>query len=302
MTAQRQWTPDGAALVFSANRRDDRRVRAAGTRDLRSAAGGRRREGAHEPARPRRRSRRLARRQAHRVHRLRRPAPGLPGDAALHHEPRRQRLEARAGCARPRRRRTPSGAETGKGSILQYHRPGEHEGRLHHARRAGDDDRRRRSAGATSAGPTAADRSPCRTRGRVAFTQTHARSSRPTSPWPPRDRRRSGSRASTTISSARRRSAPWRRSGSRSSFDKRKIQGWIVKPPGFDAKKKYPLMLEIHGGPFANYGAALRDRDAALRGGGLRRALHQSARQHQLRRGVRQPHPPRLSRATTTTT
>ena len=32
------------------------------------------------------------------------------------------------------------------------------------------------------------------------------------------------------------------------------IQGWIVKPPGFDPKRKYPLLLEIHGGPFANYG------------------------------------------------
>ena len=39
-----------------------------------------------------------------------------------------------------------------------------------------------------------------------------------------------------------------------SSFDKRKVQGWVVKPPGFDAQKKYPLILEIHGGPFANYG------------------------------------------------
>jgi acylaminoacyl-peptidase len=39
-----------------------------------------------------------------------------------------------------------------------------------------------------------------------------------------------------------------------SSHDKRKIQGWIVKPPHFDAKKKYPLILEIHGGPYANYG------------------------------------------------
>ncbi len=34
----------------------------------------------------------------------------------------------------------------------------------------------------------------------------------------------------------------------------RMIHGWIVKPAGFDAKKKYPLILEIHGGPFANYG------------------------------------------------
>jgi dipeptidyl aminopeptidase/acylaminoacyl peptidase len=39
-----------------------------------------------------------------------------------------------------------------------------------------------------------------------------------------------------------------------SSKDHRKIQGWILKPPGFDASKKYPLILEIHGGPFANYG------------------------------------------------
>jgi len=39
-----------------------------------------------------------------------------------------------------------------------------------------------------------------------------------------------------------------------SSKDQRKIQGWIVKPPDFDISKKYPLILEIHGGPFANYG------------------------------------------------
>src|SRR5262249_44101421 len=39
-----------------------------------------------------------------------------------------------------------------------------------------------------------------------------------------------------------------------SSFDKRRVQGWIVKPPGFESPKKYPLILEIHGGPFANYG------------------------------------------------
>jgi len=39
-----------------------------------------------------------------------------------------------------------------------------------------------------------------------------------------------------------------------SSFDGRKIQGWILKPPGFDASKKYPLILQIHGGPHAAYG------------------------------------------------
>lgn len=39
-----------------------------------------------------------------------------------------------------------------------------------------------------------------------------------------------------------------------SSKDNRRIQGWIIKPPDFDASKKYPLIIEIHGGPFANYG------------------------------------------------
>jgi dipeptidyl aminopeptidase/acylaminoacyl peptidase len=40
----------------------------------------------------------------------------------------------------------------------------------------------------------------------------------------------------------------------RSSFDQRSIQSWLVLPPGFDPEKKWPLILEIHGGPYANYG------------------------------------------------
>src|SRR5579871_1928089 len=39
-----------------------------------------------------------------------------------------------------------------------------------------------------------------------------------------------------------------------SSADRWKVQGWIITPPGFDSKKRYPLVLEIHGGPFASYG------------------------------------------------
>ena len=31
------------------------------------------------------------------------------------------------------------------------------------------------------------------------------------------------------------------------------IQGWIVKPPNFKEKKKYPLIVEIHGGPHATW-------------------------------------------------
>jgi len=40
----------------------------------------------------------------------------------------------------------------------------------------------------------------------------------------------------------------------KSSKDQREIQGWVITPPDYDAAKKYPLILEIHGGPFAAYG------------------------------------------------
>jgi len=40
----------------------------------------------------------------------------------------------------------------------------------------------------------------------------------------------------------------------KSSHDGREIEGWVVTPPDFDPDKKYPLILEIHGGPFAAYG------------------------------------------------
>ena len=39
-----------------------------------------------------------------------------------------------------------------------------------------------------------------------------------------------------------------------SSFDRRSIDAWMALPPNFDPAKKYPLILEIHGGPYAAYG------------------------------------------------
>ncbi|CAM3991154.1 S9 family peptidase [Pseudoalteromonas byunsanensis] len=39
-----------------------------------------------------------------------------------------------------------------------------------------------------------------------------------------------------------------------SSFDEEQIQGWYITPPNFDPTKKYPLLLEIHGGPHLAYG------------------------------------------------
>src|SRR3974390_1013507 len=38
------------------------------------------------------------------------------------------------------------------------------------------------------------------------------------------------------------------------SFDGKTIQAWVQKPPDFNASKKYPLILNIHGGPHAAYG------------------------------------------------
>lgn len=40
----------------------------------------------------------------------------------------------------------------------------------------------------------------------------------------------------------------------KSTVDGRRIQGWIAKPPGFSPNKKYPLIVENHGGPISNYG------------------------------------------------
>ncbi|TQV78220.1 S9 family peptidase [Exilibacterium tricleocarpae] len=40
----------------------------------------------------------------------------------------------------------------------------------------------------------------------------------------------------------------------KSSADQMDIHGWIVYPPNFDPRQKYPLVLEIHGGPVAAYG------------------------------------------------
>jgi acylaminoacyl-peptidase len=43
------------------------------------------------------------------------------------------------------------------------------------------------------------------------------------------------------------------------SFDDAKVQGWVVKPPGFDSARRYPLVVLIHGGPHGAYGNAFSD-------------------------------------------
>ncbi len=46
-----------------------------------------------------------------------------------------------------------------------------------------------------------------------------------------------------------------------SSADGRAIDAWLVTPPDFDPSRKYPLILEIHGGPFSAYGPAFSSDD-----------------------------------------
>lgn len=36
--------------------------------------------------------------------------------------------------------------------------------------------------------------------------------------------------------------------------DGREIQGWLLFPPDFDARRRYPVILDIHGGPNTDYG------------------------------------------------
>ena len=40
----------------------------------------------------------------------------------------------------------------------------------------------------------------------------------------------------------------------KSSHDGTAIDAWMLTPPGFDPSKKYPMILEVHGGPYSAYG------------------------------------------------
>ena len=53
-----------------------------------------------------------------------------------------------------------------------------------------------------------------------------------------------------------------------SAYDKAPIDAWIVTPPNLDPARKYPLILEIHGGPFAAYGPQFSTDDQAYAAAG----------------------------------
>ncbi|MDX6485642.1 MAG: hypothetical protein QOF43_795 [Gaiellaceae bacterium] len=52
------------------------------------------------------------------------------------------------------------------------------------------------------------------------------------------------------------------------SKDGYEVDAWVVRPPNFDAKKRYPAILTIHGGPFTQYGTGFFDEFQVMAGGG----------------------------------
>jgi dipeptidyl aminopeptidase/acylaminoacyl peptidase len=47
------------------------------------------------------------------------------------------------------------------------------------------------------------------------------------------------------------------------------VEGWLLKPPDFDGSRSYPLVLEVHGGPHAQYGWTFFHEFQVLAGMGL---------------------------------
>ncbi len=78
--------------------------------------------------------------------------------------------------------------------------------------------------------------------------------------------------------------------------DGRDIQVFLVKPHGFDPAKKYPLILNVHGGPQMMWSDTLPGRLAGLSRRRLPRGLSESARFHGLWPGLHGRHQRRLGR------
>ncbi|MEL6625689.1 MAG: S9 family peptidase [Bacteroidota bacterium] len=82
-----------------------------------------------------------------------------------------------------------------------------------------------------------------------------------TSPYDPSDLVKVEEGISTFLTQLNQDVLPYRTLGQveeiwyQSTVDGRRIQGWIVKPPFYDAERKYPLLVENHGGPVSNYGS-----------------------------------------------
>ena len=52
------------------------------------------------------------------------------------------------------------------------------------------------------------------------------------------------------------------------SEDGAEVEAWIIRPAGFDPSKRYPVLVNIHGGPFTQYGNKLFDEFQVYAGAG----------------------------------
>jgi dipeptidyl aminopeptidase/acylaminoacyl peptidase len=52
------------------------------------------------------------------------------------------------------------------------------------------------------------------------------------------------------------------------STDGTEVDAWLLRPPGFDEGRRYPALLEIHGGPFTQYDNGFFDEFQVYAGGG----------------------------------
>ena len=67
------------------------------------------------------------------------------------------------------------------------------------------------------------------------------------------------------------------------------IDAWIMRPAGFEPRRKYPVLLNVHGGPFTQYGETFFDEAQMQAAAGFVVVMSQPARQQRprTRRGGR---------------
>ena len=64
------------------------------------------------------------------------------------------------------------------------------------------------------------------------------------------------------------------------------IDAWIMRPAGFEARRKYPVLLNVHGGPFTQYGETFFDEAQMQAAAGFVVLMSQPARRQRARHGV----------------
>ena len=81
-----------------------------------------------------------------------------------------------------------------------------------------------------------------------------------------------------------------------------RVQGWVIKPPGFDPSRRYPMVLHIHGGPHGMYNVGFNNAFQNFAANGYLLLYTNPRGQHRLRHRLRERPLTTAIRAWTTTT